>query len=48
MLVLSGCDGDRGTDGSRSSVGRIVPLVIVIDCGSESRSREHQGSLSRD
>lgn len=43
MLVLSGCGGDGAADGSRGSVGGIVALVIVTDCGSESRSQEPPG-----
>lgn len=47
VLVLSGWGADGGADGGRSSVGRMVALVVVIDCGSESRSQEHCRSLSR-
>ena len=43
MLVLSGCGGDGAADGSRSSVGGIIALAIVTDCGSGSRSQAHPG-----
>ena len=43
MLVLSGCGGDGAADGSGSSVGGMVALVVVTGYGSESRSQEHPG-----
>ena len=38
-MVLSRCGGDGAADGSRSSVGGIVALVIVTDVGVGAEAR---------